>query len=153
VLRFVDPHRVEGVPLDDPAARVRPWLGGLALAPVARDQLLAVARRFDPALTAEAVFGGDLAAFATADGLAELPLEWWTVEDEAGPRYRLWLGRADAGFLFAWEGRSPLGAIVGCTFEGDGALAAALAEAQRPVRDAHPFSELARVIFVEREAP
>jgi hypothetical protein len=68
-----------------------------------RAQLVACAGRgSDVVFTVEELFSpgfagpGDRAWIAET---AEVPVEWWDVVEDGEPRFRLWLMRADCGFL------------------------------------------------------
>ncbi|HEY0252605.1 MAG TPA: hypothetical protein VGC41_13815, partial [Kofleriaceae bacterium] len=79
-LHFVRMRRVDGCEdYDSP----EPWLAGLALDARERAQLVFIAQLADPALTADTIFTGAFRAFERAMGLAEVPIEWWDVEDDA----------------------------------------------------------------------
>jgi hypothetical protein len=156
-LKFVRPRRIEEVTDYESS---EPWLADIepSLSAAERAQLVYVIQLFDPSLDEAAIFSGSYSRFANGNGIAEVPIEWWDIEDETGTvRHQLWLCCADAGFLFT-TGTTTLveGAnIARCAFYGDGwqdgrpgSLAALLDAAQRSVAE---DTELAGIAFVERK--
>ncbi len=150
-LAFVRKRRVDGVEdYDDPT----PWLAHLSLAPDERAQLIHVIRLLDPSLDEQRIMTGSFRTFAKANGVAEVPLEWWDVEDARGVRYQLWLYCADGGQLFeAGTTNSVAYVAQGAFWTKDGApstLGAELDAAKRAAKKAIRGSELAGVAFVPR---
>jgi len=113
-----------------------------------------VIRLLDPSLDENAILTGPFATFAKANGVAEVRLEWWDVEDQSGNvRYQLWLYCADGGQLFEAGTTNSIAYVAQAAFwPKDGApadLGEQLAVSQKIATKAHPDSELAGVAFVE----
>jgi tellurite resistance-related uncharacterized protein len=135
---------------DDPT----PWLGGVVLSTSERTQLVHVLRLLDPSLDETAILGGSFETFEGANGVAEVPLEWWDVEDASGTvRYQLWLYCADGGQLFDAGTTTSVAYIAQSVFWTKEAapadLGEQLARAQRAMKNLAD-SDLAGVAFVHR---
>jgi hypothetical protein len=146
-LRFARRRVIEGVDFDDPQKRKEPWLARVALTPEERNQVVACV--FGNQATAQEVFSGDFDFFDNQfPGFAEVPIEWWDVIDDSGVRYQLWLFGVDGGVLVDAGTVNEVAHILQFGFDGDQALADALADAQKLAVKDHPESELASIDFV-----
>lgn len=154
-MRFVRMRRVEGCA---DYASPEPWLARLELTDVERMQLLRVVREFDPSLDDATIFGGPFSAFGNANGIAEVPLEWWDVEaDDGRVVYQLWISCVDGAQLFAAGTTTSVAYVSAFAFWGDGwegdspgSLADQLDRAQAVVKATGVDTELGRIAFIAR---
>ncbi len=150
-IHFSDGRSIAPIDIQRAQRRNIPWLRDIELEPRERFQLLeCVIRRFAIDFSEDQIFSGDAEFFADAcwGGLAECPVEWWNVTNDAGDvLYQIWLYNADSGVLVEAGTTNAVGEINEGVFYGDERLGRELAVAQTEMRQESPESELASVIF------
>ncbi len=146
-------RRIEGVEdYESPTA----WLAGVDLTPTERMQLVWLIQLMDPELDEAAIMNGAFRDFENANGIAEVPIEWWDVEDDDGRvRYQLWISCVDGAQLLDAGTTSIVATASAFAFYGDGwegtkpgSLADELHRAQAVVKGAGIPTELAAFAFV-----
>lgn len=131
-----------------------PWLGALTLSESERAQLTYLIQLFEPQFDDDAVFTASFRAFTS--GVAEVPIEWWDIEDYDGTvSYQLWYLHADSAKLFAAGTTNVVAYVSQDAFWGDGyqdgragSLADRLQRAQADVRRTDPKAAICRIAFV-----
>ncbi len=133
-LHFTRMRRVEGC---EDYASPTAWLGGVSFDERERRQLVWLIQLMDPSLDETAILTGPFSAFENANGVAEVPLEWWDVTDDQGRVvYHFWIA-CDGAQLLEADTTNIVATASGYAFYGDGwedgqpgSLAAMLRDAQ-----------------------
>lgn len=154
MLNFVRVRQVAGVENYKSDA---PWIGDIPLTTNERAQLVHVIRLLDPSLDEQTILTGPFTAFKNANGVAEVPLEWWDVEEDGKVRYQLWIYCVDAAQLFDAGTTTSVAYVSQLAFWGEGykgdrpgSLADQLDRAQKAAVAEHRKCELRRIAFIER---
>ena len=134
-----------------------PWIGDIPLAATERAQLVHIIQLLDPSLDEQTILTGPFKAFKNANGVAEVPLEWWDVEEDGAVRYQLWIYCVDAAQLFDAGTTTSVAYVSQLAFWGDGhqgdrpgSLADQLDRAHKAAVADHPACELRQIAFIER---
>jgi len=98
-----------------------------------REQLVAALADYDGGVDADDLFSQTMEEF---DGLAESPIEWWDLVDEAGaPQYQLWINGGDCAAVFRHDTIDKRGSLAQYGWDdGDDDLPALLAAAKVDTR-------------------
>ena len=154
MLRFT---RMRQIPAVEDYDSKKPWVGNIQLNPVERAQLVHIVRLFDDSLDEKTILTAPYKTFAQLNGIAEVPLEWWDVVDDAGkPRYQLWIYCVDGAQLFDAGTTHSVAYVSQFAFWGEGydgtkpgSLADLLAKGQEAAVEAHPECELSQIAFIQ----